>query len=388
MMTTFPPAPADQVTLGNWRTGPHCHWAFHHVREIVPSAEIRHANGAVRDLPEGAEEEMPDITAGGETLSYAEYCARLHVDGLVVLRDGKIVHEHYANGMDRGSPHILMSVSKSMLGLLAGVLADKGVLDLDAPATEYVPELAGSAFEGATVHNLLDMRAGVFFDEDYLATSGPIIEYRKATNWNPLGPGETPSDLRSFFSTLTEHTGPHGGAFDYTSPCTDLMGWVIERAAGRRYADQFSELIWQPMGAESAAYITVDRLGAPRCAGGICMTTRDLARVGKMVAEGGRGVVPAGWLDSIARDGDKAAWDAGNMAEDYPGLQMHYRAFWYVIRDRGPTLFGVGIHGQNLLVDLESGLVMAKFASNPAPMDASHKMLTLSLFEALRRVHP
>ena len=388
MMNGFPPAPEDQVTLANWRTGPHCHWAFHHVREMVPSADIPNAPGAVWDLPVGAEKTMPDIPTDAGPMTYADYCAELHVDGLVVLRDGKIVHEHYANGMTAQSPHILMSVSKSMLGLLAGILADKGVLDLDAPATAYVPELAGSAFEGATVHNLLDMRAGVFFDEDYLATSGPIIEYRKATNWNPLGPGETASDLRRFFGTLTERTGPHGGAFDYTSPCTDLLAWVIERAAGRRYADLFAELVWQPMGAETPANITVDRLGAPRGAGGISMSTRDLARVGRMIAEGGRGVVPQSWIDSITKDGDTAAWDAGNMAPDFPGLAMHYRAFWYVLRDRGPTLFGVGIHGQNLLVDLESGLVMAKFASNPMPMDASHKKLTLGLFEALRRVHP
>ena len=166
------------------------------------------------------------------------------------------------------------------------------------------------------------MRAGVAFDEDYLATSGPIVAYRKATNWVPLDPGEVPSDLRSFFRTMTERDGPHGGRFHYVSPNTDLLGWVIERATGRRYPDLISELIWRPMGAGRSAYITVDRLGAPRAAGGICATLRDLALVGQLIANGGtRGdkqVLPRAWLDDIAANGDPEAWSAGNFAEYLP----------------------------------------------------------------------
>jgi CubicO group peptidase (beta-lactamase class C family) len=124
-----------------------------------------------------------------------------------------------------------------------------------------VPEVGGTAYQGATMRRLLDIRAGVAFDEDYLATSGPIITYRKATNWVPLDPGEVPSDLRSFFRTMTERDGPHGGRFHYVSPNTDLLGWVIERVTGRRYPDLISALIWRPMGAARSAYITVDRLG-------------------------------------------------------------------------------------------------------------------------------
>ena len=90
-----------------------------------------------------------------------------------------------------------MSVSKSMLGLLCGS-AELGPRRRSAQVTDIVPELAGTAYRGATVRHLLDMRAGIALDEDYLATSGPIVEYRKSTGWNPLGPGEAPSDLHSF----------------------------------------------------------------------------------------------------------------------------------------------------------------------------------------------
>jgi len=147
------------------------------------------------------------------------------------------------------------------------------------------------------------------------------------------------------------------------SPNTDLLGWIIERAAGRRYSDLMSELVWQPMGAAEPAYITVDRLGAPRCAGGMCTTTRDLARVGQLIVEGGargtRQVVPTAWIEDITRKGDAEAWNAGSFVPYFPGAAMHYPDKWYVERGVAPLLFGLGIHGQNLFIDREREIVIA-----------------------------
>ena len=290
LMHGFPPSPESQVTLANWRNTPFNRWAFQHVREIVPSADIAHDPSTVRLLPR----ETMDIgglritdAAGAAALTFDAFLERASTDALVVMHDGRIVTERYANGMGPRTPHILMSVSKSVLGLLTGVLVGRGKLDPETRVTALVPELIGTAYEGASVRDLLDMRTGVAFDEDYLATSGPIVEYRKATNWNPLGPGESPSDLRAFYQSLRTSDGHHGGRFHYISPNSDLLGWVIERASGQRFADLMSDCLWKPMGAETSAYITVDRLGAPRCAGGICATVRDLARVGQLLVDNG-----------------------------------------------------------------------------------------------------
>lgn len=373
---------AAQATLANWRTAPFNRWGFQHVRELVPSADIANDPEGVSPLPAAREDlSALEIEPGTDLARFLEVT---DTDALVVLRRGRIVFEHYANGMSAHTPHILMSVSKSMLGLLAGILSGRGALDVARRVTDYVPELARTAYAGASVRQLLDMRAGIAFDEDYLATSGPIIAYRKATNWNPLGPGESASDLRSFFATLTQADGAHGGRFHYVSPNTDLLGWVIERAAGARYADLMSELLWRPMGAERSAYVTVDRLGASRVAGGMCTTARDLARVGQLLVEGGRGVVPAGWIEDIATRGDAAAWAAGSFAAYYPGLEMHYRSKWYVVRGRAPLLFAMGIHGQNLFVDRARGVVIAKFSSQAAPIDEARIALTTRAVERLR----
>jgi CubicO group peptidase (beta-lactamase class C family) len=223
---------------------------------------------------------------------------------------GRLVFERYGNGMTEETPHILMSVSKSLLGVLAESLGLNG----DQRVADIVPELKATAYRDATIRHLLDMRAGIVWDEDYLATSGPIVQYRKATGWNPLASGDTPSDLHSFYRELTAATA-HGGDFHYVSPNSDLLGWVIERATGRRYAELMSERVWKPLGAERSAYITVDRLGAPRCAGGMCVTLRDLARVGLWLME-------QPLMDSLERAGDANAWARGDLAKYFPGLPM------------------------------------------------------------------
>jgi len=370
----------DQVTLANWRSPPFATWAFQHVRELIPSAEIANDPANVRPLPAAPVDERK--------LPLGDFLEATDTDGLVILRRGRLVFERYANGMTPHTPHILMSVTKSMLGLLAGILAGRGLLDPEREVADIIPELKETGYAGATVRHLLDMRSGIAFEEDYLATSGPIVEYRKSTGWNPLGPGETASDLHSFYRTLTGKDGPHGGIFRYISPNTDLLGWVIERATGRRYADLMSEFLWQPAGAERSGYITVDRFGAPRVAGGMCVTPRDLARVGLLIAENGkRGatqVIPSAWIDDIAANGDPAAWAAGSFAEYFNHAEMHYRAKWYVLRGPHPLLFGWGIHGQHLFVDRALGLVIAKASSQALPVDVERIRTTIAAVARLR----
>lgn len=382
LMDGFPPRPEHQVTLANWRSSPFNRWAFHHVREVVPSADIPNDPAGVLPLPSDPVGLKTLAIESGRTgpLPFNDFLDETSTDGLVILHRGRVVFEHYSNGMTPGTPHILMSVSKSLLGLLAGVLVGGKDLYPDRPVTDVIPEVAGTAYQGATLRHLLDMRAGIAFDEDYLATSGPMVAYRKATGWHPFGPGESPSDLRAFYHTLTASAGMHGGPVHYVSPNTDLLGWVIERATGRRYADLMSELIWKPLGAERSAYITVDRLGAPRCAGGFCATVRDLARVGQLIAQGGaRGsvqIIPEAWIEDIVRNGDRDAWVAGDLADYFPGAPMRYRSQWYVYDSKAPVVFAIGIHGQSLHVSQQHEIVIAKVSSQALPIDADGSQRT------------
>ena len=208
-------------------------------------------------------------------------------DAFLVLRRGRIAAEWYDNGMDATTPHIVFSVSKSICGTLGGILADRGLLDPDDRVIDYVPELASSVYAGCTIRHLLDMAVGIAFNEDYEDPKGDVVRYRHAAGWDPLPAGETPIDLRSFLALQRPDGQKHGELFHYVSTNTDVLGWVYERACDQAYAEIFSEYLWEPLGAERDAYITVDAYGAMRAAGGICVAPRDLARFGEMIRRRG-----------------------------------------------------------------------------------------------------
>ena len=346
--------------LDNWRSTPYSKWAFHHVREIVPTADIENKSGLVNNL-------KLDIQRF-EDLNLEQVMEETETDAIVIAQNNSILFEKYNNGMSEKSPHILFSVSKSILGLIVGALIGNKTLNESDLIIKFVPELKMTAYSDATVRDLLDMRVGVKFDEDYTATTGPIINYRYAANWNPVPVGVEAGDLKSFMGSLTERDGIHNDRFHYVSPNTDLLAWVCERASGIRYSDLISELLWTPLGAESSGYITVDRLGGMRAAGGVCFTTRDLARVGLMIGNYGyvnnKQIIPDFWIDDVIKNGSDSAWEKRIGMDEFGNMPMHYRSFWYVQKNEDPLIHGLGIHGQYLFIDPKLNLSVAWFSSD------------------------
>ncbi len=386
-MRGFPPAPEHQVTLANWRQPPYNRWAFRNVRQLLPSAPVGRGEGPAAPLPR-AERDLSGVSFAGPTgqvRTLEDMLAATYTDGFIVLHRGRVVAEVYDNGLTPATPHILMSVSKSVTGSLAGVLVGRGLLDPEAPIVEIIPEVAGSAYSEASVRHLLDMTVGIRFLEDYQVESGDMARYRVAGGWLPPGgPAEEEGGLRGFFATLRPE-GAHGERFHYVSPNSDLLGWVIERAAGVPFAELLGREIWAPMGAEHEAYITLDRLGAPRTAGGLCTTLRDLARFGQLHLDGsaaeGRRVLPENWLRDLRYNGDREAWLKGDFVQDMPNAR--YRSQWYRLGDAHDALCGLGVFGQMLYVDPVADMVIAKFSSQPAAVDLTLDGLALSAFAAL-----
>src|ERR1700756_4698977 len=269
--------------------------------------------------------------------------------------------------------HLLQSVSKSITGTLTGVLVARGVLAPDDLVTAHVPELAGTSFDGATVRHLLDMRAGTRFDETYADPASDLRASEAQFGW---APGPRPArDAVAYLSGLVNHR-PHGGRFEYRSILTDVLGLVIERAAGMPFADTLGRELWGPMGAETDAYVTVDADGFPVTDGGICVSLRDLARFGRMVLDGGvvdsRQIVPAGWLaDTLAGGEDSAeAFAQGEHSAELPG--GHYRNQWWV--PAGQRVFvGWGIHGQFLFVDRGTRTVIGLLSTWPTSLDPDRR---------------
>ena len=374
LMTGFPPPPERQVTLDNWRTPPFNVWAFHNVRRLLPTGPIARGTGPIWHLKRDPQDlGRLAFDDGGRPSTIAQMLEETHTDGICVLHRGQIVFESYANGLEADGLHIWMSVTKSLIGLLVGVLAGRGILDPDAPIADLVPEVKGSAWEHATMRHLLDMNADVGFVEDYTDANGDFARYIVALNPAAAERLGVEPGLWSYLVTL-KGGGRHGETFHYVSPNIDLLGWVVERAAQTDLSTLISREIWSKLGAETDAFMVLDPFGAPRATGGLNTTLRDMARVGQMVLDhgiaDGRSVVPGSWIHDILAAPAGAAWKAGEWG-DYPPF-TNYRSLWYEI-DEGRAWTGAGIHGQHLYVDHGAGVVIAKFSSQPSaasvPMD-------------------
>ena len=368
-------SPAD---LWNWRVRPYSRWAFRNVPKIIRSAVVANEPNDVWAL-----ERTAKLARG--SLAQRLVLQATSTDAIVVLIDGKIVFESYEHGNDEHTPHILMSATKSVVGLVLGILGSKGAINLEAPVTQYVPEVSETAYRNATIRDLMDMRSGVELSE------AEERACRIAAGWDPVSEGEAPQSLHQWFAHLAVPVAPAGGPFRYISANTDLLGWAVERATGASFASLVSDLLWKPMGAEHDAYLTLDREGSPRCTGGLCATARDFARIGQLVVQNGlrgtREIVPAAVIDDIATNGDAEAWRTGQWGKAFGSISknMNYRSGWYVINDDPQLLFAMGIHGQNLFVDRRNRIVIAKFSSWSESTDYVALPLTHFTIDRLRR---
>lgn len=379
MSSTFPKA-----TLADWRQHPHSVWGFTHVDDLIPVASIPGGGGSPLAHGQGLDLSGIAFDWRGKRVGLPEALSATHTDGFLVLKDGAIAAERYINQRppDR---HIVFSVSKSITATMAGALVEQGVLDPDAPVIRYVPEARGSAYGDATVRHVLDMTVSVRFTEDYLDPLGDVARYRVAMGWNPPGVIGGEAGLHQFILSIPKGDHPHGEHFHYVSPNTDMLGWILERASGSTVAELLARHIWQPMGMEHDAYITVDRYGAARTAGGICTSLADLARFGELMrGKGvyqGRRIIPESWIDDILRNGDFGQWRKGDLVELFP--EGRYRSKWYLADPASRVLCAVGIHGQWIYVDYETGMVGVKQSSQPIPADDALDHLTLAMFRAV-----
>jgi CubicO group peptidase (beta-lactamase class C family) len=385
----FESHPARGVTLDNWQTAPQLHWSFQHVEDLFPTAVISSGQAPAAVLEPVPEEVARIVVAqpDGSRTTVGEVMAATDTDGWIVTRHGKVLTEHYPRGMAPETRHILMSVSKSLVGVVAGALIAGGELDPAKLVTDYVPELADSGYGGATVRHLLDMRSGIRFSEDYLDPDAEVRVLEQAIGWAPRRHPLVPHTMYDFLLTL-QAKGPHGGPFEYRSGETDVLGWICETAAGERMPELMSRLLWSRLGAEHDAVIAVDSVGSGMFDGGICAALRDLARFGAMLAQGGTSltgeqVVPAWWVEDCLRgDPDsRAAFAASPTPTLMPG-GMYRNQLWLPYQDRD-VLLCLGIHGQMIYVNPDSGVVAAKLSSWPEPQHAWKLFSTLRAFDAI-----
>jgi CubicO group peptidase (beta-lactamase class C family) len=388
LMKGSPPPSDKEVTFWNWEKAPFHRWSFQHVGELVPAARVWRGDGPVSSLEPAPVDldAVTSLTTQGEVVTVPEQLERTYTDGLLALHHGRVATERYFNAMTPATRHLLMSVSKSVIGTLAGVVIGRGQLTPDDLVVDVLTELRGTSFEGATVRHLLDMRTGTHFIEDYEDPSSDAGMLDWVADWGPPPPGQVSPGLYGYVPTLSNDRA-HGGTFEYRSILTDVLGWVLARAADASVADLLSEAVWAPLGAQEDAEITVDHHGGPWVDGGICATLRDMARFGQMHLDGGffndRQIVPAEWVHDTRLGGpDSLAAFAGSEQHDRYPLAF-YRNQWWVIRPDEGVYMASGIHGQFVYVNVPAQVVIVKLSTLPMALDDDLWLDHVAMFDAI-----
>ncbi|HEY1375226.1 MAG TPA: serine hydrolase [Gemmataceae bacterium] len=236
------------------------------------------------DLPVAARPQIPaDVLA-----RVAAYAEKKESSALIILHRGEVVAEHYWRGHHRAARTCSMSMAKTLAGLLVGAaIADGAIAGVDEPACKHLTEWAGDGRAGVTVRHLLQMTSGLEGAGDADDPDSAVV---------PMWLGTDSLAIVTGAKLVREP----GSRFAYNSVDTQALAILLERAAGRRYADYLSEKVWRPIGAADAA-VWLDRPGGlPKAFGGVLATAQDWARVGLLLQNGGRvgdkQVVPAAWV--------------------------------------------------------------------------------------------
>jgi CubicO group peptidase (beta-lactamase class C family) len=315
---------------------------FAHMERFY-TGRVVHAGGHARALQRGRP--LPLAKSGVD-----RFMANSHVAGLIVLQHGRVRLERYASGRGPADRCTSFSVAKSVTSTLVGSAIRYGYIrSLNDPVTLYLPQLKGSAYDGVTIAQLLEMRSGVRWNENYADPASDVVRLYAFTP--RAGEDRTIDYLRRLPRAALPGTG-----WSYNTGETDLAGALVRAATHRPLATYLSEAIGRPAGMEYDDWWLTDAEGHEAGGSGLSMTLRDAARFGQLALEGGRGVVPSHWFAAAARRAsviDSAADGYGYLWWTYPGGRFAAR----------------GIFGQSILVDPASGTVIAIAADWPSATD-------------------
>ncbi len=367
------PPPREKLVAfddDSWPRFPQQRWSFSHIRQLMPTQVVARGHGAIADLPRAERADIDAVTfqllGRDVTMTWAQSLDANYTDSILILHRGRIVYERYLGVAAAERPHIAFSVTKSFVATLAATLVDEGMLDEDATVAVYLPELAKSGIGDATLRQLLDMKTGLSYTEDYADPKSPVWDLTRAAGFRVRPPGYSGAEsLFQYFGTLTKARA-HGEVFAYKTVNTDVLGAVLRRVTGKPLSNLLSERIFARLGAEHDAYFTVDPTGAEFAGGGLNLTLRDLARFGEAMRLGGRyngaQIVPQRVVEDIQRGGNREHFAPAGYAT-LPGWS--YRNMWWVSHDVHGTYMARGIHGQAVYIDPVAEMVIARFASSP-----------------------
>ena len=317
--------------------------------DLMPSHWIVAAPTTFAPWQMGIAEEISQVTWNGKSVPFEQFLEETDTNAFLVIRKGKISYEKYFNGKKQSTILPSYSVAKTMTSLVIGQLIDEGKIKESDTFVSILPEFkADSSFDKVTIKDLLDMNSGIGVSDNY--PSGP-------SGWGvAIAQMYASTDVNWFLKNNRKMTEEPGTFPEYRSVNTQMLGLIIQKITGRYLAAEFTDRIWQKVGADYDATWNVDREGGHEKA--FCCfnaTTRDYARVGQALMSGDPKIASTSWKARLSTSAVKLdyGWGYGaQMWHPFPGINLM-----------------MGLHGQYIYMDALNDTVIVKLSDMPTSSD-------------------
>ena len=345
-----------------------------HWEEFIPHNTLRRA-GQVAELEYAPNESVGRVVAetslGNLALDALIDDPRSRMQGFIVVHDGRIVYERYP-GMRDDDHHLWYSSSKSLAGLLVGLLEADGKIDVNESIDTYLPELELTNWQGIPVIDILDMASGLDLHENDTTRIDRNHSVGNLFRIDLLDQSDLGTLTSNEILFAVKNKRASGELFEYSSLNSKMLGLLVERVSGQRVADFITDRVWSKMGAEGDGLLGVDMWGGAAIYGMISSRLRDKARYGMLYTPSWREVasepvVPASLMDRIRDDCRpellERAVEADPNREADPEVVCNSRQ-WDIVYADG-DMFKGGARGQGIYVSPERNIVVAFFSTTP-----------------------
>jgi len=314
--------------------------------------------------PTGKEEMPRTVTYKGVSMSWDEFLQKSYTNAFLVVRNGTITYEYYNSKAGMTSTTLLPSYSmaKTLTSLVIGQLVNQGKIRESDTFVSFFPQWkTGTSFDQVTVQSLLDMEAGVGVKDDY--PNGPA-------GWGVgIAQMYATTDMNWFMTHNRKMLEAPDTKPDYRSVDTQMLGLIIQKVTGQTVSHYFSENIWKPIGATTAATWNVDHInGHEKTFCCFNASARDFALIGQLMINKGsthtQQIISPAWMKRISTPVVKLDYGWGYGAQvwhPYPGIDL-----------------AMGLHGQQIYADPGSKTVIVKLSDYPNgddPQDAISAVL-------------
>lgn len=293
------------------------------------------------------------------------FLERTFTTGLIVIKDGIVVHEQYRLGEAASSQHTSWSVAKSFVSTLVGMAVDEGKIDsVNDRVDKYVPELVSTAYGAASIKNVLQMSSGVTFYESYGAPGSNTAMAMSDVQKTTLGAWMFDQPVNRLVSDYGKKEAP-GERWEYRSSDTQILAWLVEEAMQEPFLELVEQRIWKPLGMESNASWLIDGSEEAFPVAFCCLnaTLRDFARLGELYrlggVWGGHRLLSQEWIN------EATVPDSPHLQPGVVRPERGYQYQWWAPKDYDGEYFASGVWGQNIWVDEKRGVVIARTAVDP-----------------------